>query len=351
MISSFGTGTTRNRRRSFKGFGPLLAAIAMSVAPFVQAAEKPLVLNLDEFHIEPGPASKKARVLNFPPSYSLGEILIGERPDTAEDKMLRGAARGKIIVPTGRYSVFIPAERFYKNPAIAETLPADGFDAMQVAALSLDDSEDGLCDKALSHIGHFKGLLNLSLDRSDASDTGAAFASQLPDLQRLSAVRTLVEGKCFKQFGGLKKLRYINLDGDALKDENLSYFAAIPQLIYLRVSHANVGDSGVRNISACNHLVTLDLSENFHITDASMSSLARMKSLRILNLMGTSVTMQGLLKLKGMPLKYLHIPGVKYSPAEIALLNKALPGVTVLYFHPRPKPLDSESKMLFAPLK
>ncbi|MBU6455167.1 MAG: hypothetical protein KGS72_25580 [Cyanobacteria bacterium REEB67] len=349
MISLPRSSVSSFTGRFFRSAGLFLAIFL--IAPLGQAAEKSLVLNLDEFHIEPGPASKKARTLTFPQAYSLGEILIGEKPGTPEDKMLRGAARGKIIVPAGHYSVFVPAEHFYKNPDIAKTLPSDGFDAMQVAALSLDDSEDGLCDRALAHIGHFKGLLDLSLDRSDAGDNGAAFASQLPELQRLSAVRTLVEGSCIKQFSCLQKLRYINLDGDALKDENLSYFADIPQLIYLRVSHANVGDLGVRNLSTCNGLVTLDLSQNFHITDAAMSCLTRMKSLRVLNLMGTSVTMKGLLKLKGMPLKYLHLPGVKYSPAEIAILNKALPGTIVIFFHPHPKPLDSDSKLLFAPLK
>ena len=160
-------------------------------------------------------------------------------------------------------------------------------------------SEDGLCDRALSHIGHFKGVVELNLDRSDATDAGVVFAAQLPQLQSISADRAAIEGKCFKEFGGLQNLRNLRLVGNCLVADNLRYLAVIPHLEYLNVCHAGVDDLGVKNISICDHLITLDLSENFHVGDKNLTSLTRMKSLRFLNLLGTSVTVRGAIATAG----------------------------------------------------
>ena len=64
----------------------------------------------------------------FPPAFSLGEVMIAR--DTVskdEEKMLRGAARGKITIPAHRVSIFVPANRYYLNPKIGDTLPPRRF--------------------------------------------------------------------------------------------------------------------------------------------------------------------------------------------------------------------------------
>jgi hypothetical protein len=298
----------------------------------------------------PGPASKRPRVLSFPKDYSLGELLVLSNPPDKKDQGVRGAARGTIVVPPGKLAKFIPGPRFYKNPSIINTLPPDGIDSIEFAASSLDDSEDGLCDRALSYVGHLKGLVELNLDRSDATDAGAVHAADLPNLQKITGLAAALEGKCFKQFSGLKQLRCVHLPRNCLKDDYLQYLACLPNLNHLSIGHCNLSDAGVKNLANCINLTLLNIGDNPKITDQSIKYLLCMKKLRELTIHDTSISPIGILQLKSLPLERLELPSKYYTQAQLEAITNAFPGAIISGPDSKKKPVDSDTRAIFAPL-
>ncbi|CAN5218840.1 hypothetical protein BH11CYA1_BH11CYA1_34830 [soil metagenome] len=300
-------------------------------------------------HFDTGGASKNARVLNFPKDYSLGEIIISNTPLVDEHNGKRGAAKGKIVVPAKQYVCFVPSHRFFLNPAISKSLPADGIDNLWLAAASLDDSEDGLCDRALAAVGHFKSAIELNLDRSDATDSGAKHAADFPKLQKFSAFLALLDGSCFKSFSTLKHLNSISVKHNMVKDENLKYLADVPQLKFLDLSQNGLSDKGVKDLVKCKNLTTLILANNHKLTDQSLETLAQFKKLQILSLVGTSVTARALLRLKGVPLKVVELASDSYPSSVMAKLKATFPGV-IIRTHTSVRTPDADTKALYAPL-
>jgi hypothetical protein len=318
------------------------------LGPSTDASEDKKPRPVEFFSIQLGAAGRHPRTLLFPRDYSLGAVLISKLPRW--DGVRGQAAQGKIVVPPGMLVRFIPAQYFYKDPSIINTFPADSMDSIHFSASSMDDAEDGLCNHALSYVGHMKGLIELDLDRSDASDAGMAQAAKLPNLQKLTAFEASTDGKCLKQFSTLKQLRYIRLAGTSLKDENLRYLAAIPQLQYLYIGNCKITDVGIKYLANCSGLISLNVMDNPDITDKSIPALLALKKLRYLSLGGTSISTKGILALKGLPLQVLNLPSKYMATAHGAEFSKAFPGVMLTSPNAKNKAVDSETKALWAPL-
>ena len=68
-----------------------------------------------------------------------------------------------------------------------DTLPAQGIDALRMDFLPLEESDNGLCDRALVHAAHFKDLKMISVATSDTTDAGLENLKTLPKLQVILA--------------------------------------------------------------------------------------------------------------------------------------------------------------------
>ncbi|MBS1994227.1 MAG: hypothetical protein JSS83_27135 [Cyanobacteria bacterium SZAS LIN-3] len=294
-------------------------------------------------------AARHERILQFPADYSLGEVLIRAYPPDPKRPDLRGAARGKVVVPANCMVRFIPSRHFYKNPAIVKTISPDGIDSLELTASSVFDGDEGLCDRALAHIGHLKSVVELSVDRSDASDKGLVHAAELPNLQKVSAFSADVEGGSLKELAACKKLRILRLPRLSLNDDCLQYLSRLPRLEYVVLTRSNITDRGVRHLSNCPGLVSLCLADNPRVTDQSIPSFLKLQKLRYLILGDTSITGTGLLSLKALPLQVLELPRSEAGIANLHELRKALSGVSL-----RPpvthKKLDPDTKTILAPL-
>lgn len=303
------------------------------------------------FHFETAGGYKKPRVMSLPKDFALGEIGISSDPNFYADTTSKHLAQGKTIVPAKQFSSFIPGHRFYLNPSIINTFPSDAVDDLSLSASSVADTEDGLCDRALATVGHLNGLISLSLDHSDATDKGARHAADLPNLQRFSSCLAGLDGSCFKEFAGLKHLRSISVQGNPIKDENLQYFGALPQLKYLDLSQTGISDRGIAGLAKCIGLVQLIISSNYKITDESINTLLSLKNLRYLKLEGTSISTAGLLRLKSLPLEYLILPGNNYSRSSLKQLHETLPRAEIVLAEKRKtRAVDEETGTIYAPL-
>lgn len=300
------------------------------------------------FLYETPPQIKTQRVIEFPRE-SLGEIILPATLEGESDSDRRGAAKGRVIVPPQRFSWFRPAHRFFQNPAVLNTFPENCIDKLSISASSLDDSEDGLSDKALKYVGHLKGLIDLDLDRSDATDAGAVHAAELPNLQRFSAFISALNGTCFKHFAKLTKLRSIDVGHNTIADENLKYFGDIPNLQYLDLGQNNLTDKGVKQLANCKQLILLSLSGNPKITDKSLETIANFKNLHLLKLQRTAVTAGALLRLKNLPLTLIDMPSALCSESDMKKLHQTFPKAKIAL--PKLKrSVDADTDTLFAPL-
>jgi hypothetical protein len=309
------------------------------------------------FKLDFYPQSKPKRVLPFTRNFSLGEILLADSPDQEVDTMLKGAARGTITVPPGKFVTFVPSHHFFEDPERGKVIPADGLDCLKVAVASMDDAEDGWCDRAMGYAGRFKSLIKLDLDRSDCTDKGLSHAGDLPNLQAISAFAAMIEGDCFKQLNKLKKLRFLFLQDNPIKQENLRYLETLPQLQYLYLGGTSIDDEGVRLISKCSQLVRLDLGGNRKITNLSVKYLLGLKNLRVLVLSGTSITSDGVLQLSTLPLVFLNLPGGRYTKEQIKAFHEAFPvafpeGYPAASMVPSKEThkVDSDTRFLLGPL-
>jgi hypothetical protein len=332
-------------------FSLFLLTSAFYCLPSCMAAGENKQSDPDHYTLVLGPSSKKQRVLSFPKDYSIGWVVITTWPPSNGSIERRVKAQGTVIVPAGKMVKFIPGDRCYKEPSILKTLSADSFDSIQMLSTSIYTEEADMCDRVLLQIGHLKGLLELDLNNSDATDKGVAYAiSQLHNLQILSAVATALDGKFLTQIDTLKRLHSLTLTYIKIPDDNLRYIAGLPRLEHLHIGHCRVSDRGIENLASCSRLIDLNLSDNPKITDHSIKIILSMKDLRFLMLDNTSITTAGILQLKPLPLFVLGLPSAQILRHDSRVISKVFPGIH-LGAPKDPSPnVDPDTGAVFAPL-
>jgi hypothetical protein len=325
--------------------------VATLLVPMNHCVAKELKHKNFSFINQPIFPNRPERILNFP-AYTVGQIIIKSNDNLGashEKVKLQGAARGKIIVPAGEIVTLVASQRLFQEPQIINTLPADGIDCLRFSVTSLADSEDELCDRALAFIGHLKGLSELNLDRSDATDVGVAHVAELPNLQSLSIFSANCNGRAIKHISKAKKLRIFRLSYNSIKDEDLQTLGDLTQLQYLSLSRTGLSDAGMKYIAKCTNIEVLDVSKNPKIGDEGLKDLMTLKKLQTLNIAGTSISLASLLKTKkGPALEVLYLPNGAYSDDQIAALSKTFPGVQ--FCLPGKKHLDAEMDAVLSPL-
>jgi hypothetical protein len=291
------------------------------------------------------------RVVQFPKDFSLGELKIlpnGGDDNDPDAKFVSGAARGPVKVPAGKIVVVNAGHHFFRTPALLDSVAPDAIDVWKMSSVSLDDSEDGMSDLAIKHIARLKGLSELNVNRSDATDAGLVHAAELPNLIRISACYTLITGSCLKQIATLKKLRQLRLSGINLNHDNLPYLTTIHNLQYLTISRTGLTNEGVKQIAKCTELIGLDLSQNPNVDDRAIKELLALKKLQYLAIYDCKITPSALTQLKVLPLKSILLPAPLYQKNVMDELRKAFPRAELGMR--RSGGVDRDTKELYAPM-
>jgi len=294
------------------------------------------------------PLHRPERIIDFPRDYSLGLLTLVPLSGV-RGRLFNLSARGRVVIPAGYCSFFQATQHFFVHPEICATLPADSFDCIQLSSISLSDSEDDEVDRALSHIGHLKGLLQVVLDRSDATDAGIAHLAELPQVQYISLFGNPCTGSCLKQLATIKTLRILKLSGVAVQPQYLKYLSEMRGLENLALSRCQLKDSDLQFLLKNIKLASLDLTANPKLTDACLQYMVKCKPLWILLVPETQITAHGLLSLKGLPLLdvlYTARPG---DAAASAALKKLFPRVRVVQSQNK-KNVDEDTRAIYAPL-
>jgi hypothetical protein len=241
----------------------------------------------------------------------------------------------------------------------------------------------------------FKKIVRLDLSHTRISDEGLlrlAPAAQIEDLNLLYAEQITDLG--MNAIKGWRRLKALNVRGTRIADDTLAIVSRLIQLEALDIANTNVSDAGLENLAPLTHLKhlalgrtrvdestlamlrllstleSLDLSgprgsvrnqrgrSSGPLPDALVSAIADLKELRILKLGHSEIDRVGLRRLAVLEkaeklgleccprvddttlrelaawksLKYLDVQETKVTPAGVAALQAARPGIQILVF-------------------
>jgi hypothetical protein len=127
----------------------------------------------------------------------------------------------------------------------------------------------------------------------------------------------------------LTNLRHLRLRGHGINDAALAQIAKITSLRILNIPQAEVTDAGLAHLAELFNLEQLRIGSP-HISLAGIAEIAALPSLKRLHLIDLPVTDEGLQKLAGMKqLESLYIDGGSFSDAAADELFRARPELHV----------------------
>ena len=271
-----------------------------------------------------GVNSSSHRKLSFSREHSLGSLLLlppHKTIGTAGEQI--AGAKGDVTVdlPANNLLIFEPNQYVFLHPESLDTASVAGVDALRISFLSMDPTEDALCDKLLKHISRFSNVSILSIADSDATDKGVVAAMSIPHVKSLVANRTGLTGQFLKTATNLDELKALNLGECPLGPEVYKQFAKLKSLTKLSISKEQLNLTKLNDLSSCANLTDLDVSRNPKIDDTCVKAFLRFKKLQSLNLTDTSISTQGLKSLIPLKLKQLWLPKPFYSEKDKSILS------------------------------
>jgi len=262
-------------------------------------------------------------------------------------------------------------------------VPVDDDDLVHLAGLtaleSLKLSGERLTDAGLAHLRGLTGLKHLELPYYPAPGITSAGLAHLGGMMRLETLVVPGTGiASLEPLSGLPRLTALDLRGAPIDDAGLAPVAGFRGLGFLSLEGTRVGDAGLAHLAGLTGLGSLNLAGT-RVTDAGLAHLAGLRLLRYLSLGSTritddglaglgltrllrlelhrtAITDAGLARLLASPvwLDYLNLAetgvtdaglgllaarggfqelvltGTKATPAGVAALRKALPGVWIM---------------------
>jgi hypothetical protein len=311
------------------------------------------IFTLGPLYCHAGALSKGSqRTITFPKDQVVGAVLIGKYHENLDergtlDRVCGAIGTVKVTVPDRCYLMFEANRKIFQNPKLLNEISSDGIDLLKLGLISMDDSEDKLCDKALAYVGHFTGLRILLIDRSDASDEALSGLKKLKHLQRLSCFHTNVDGSFLKNLVELPEFSQIDASWCALEPANLKYLSLMPKLDFLNLSRAGIDIRGAHEIAKCLALKSLRIGENRLFNDDCLKALLPLRHLEWIDLRETAVTIAGFRSIRALPLLKLNLPQSMNNPHDLEELKKLFPKAIVLF---RSKEVPADIKRTYAPL-
>ena len=222
-------------------------------------------------------------------------------------------------------------------------------------ALTLYGQCRGLTDETLAFFAGLTALEELGTDGIQVTDAGLKQLAALPNLRSASFFHIAYPdkgftGAGFAAFKTLPKLERLTVAGTPFNDKGMAAIAELTQLRDFRTWHTYQTQAGNEQLLKLTHLRSLTLGQRLRqwngkpnplsIDDATLATLAKMKSLESLALDEVRLTHAALVQLKALPnLKKLSLQRADISEADIAKLRADLPGVTIEW-----KPLTAEER-------
>lgn len=203
--------------------------------------------------------------------------------------------------------------------------------------LVLDSSD--VSDDCFPHICNLKRLNELSLQFTSVSGRSLDVLPQFPELESLCCNPSTYVSEGCHNIARCGRLRRLDLDVCALRDEDLAALANMEALKDLSISQSPLLTDACLNDIGWISMVRLErfAATDTHLGDAAADRLAQMKSLQILHLSNTLITDASLRSMALLPnLRALSIcstnisdAGIEYVSQSPTLRNLAISGCPI----------------------
>lgn len=134
--------------------------------------------------------------------------------------------------------------------------------------------------------------------------------------------------------GRLANLKYLSLNGPAIRDQDLKLLAGCRSLETLDLGESAVTDAGLVHLLRQQKLVRIDL-QSTEISDAGLMHLRTLPHLEDLNLAGTRVTDRGLKYISSLKLTRINLYGTGVTLRGMQELNAAIGRAVIANRGPR----------------
>jgi hypothetical protein len=272
-------------------------------------------------------AKESEIVLPFPNEKGYGTIskVINESElETNAKRTPLGEARGTIKLPAGTVVFYEPGPRFFQNPQILKKIPPDAIKYVKFQFTAMDDSEEGMSDRAAGFLRCLNGLRSANFDKSDTSDAGLEQLAGLKKLTVVTASESMATGSCLKSLATCPNLLLVRFCAIKIDNDSLSHLKNFKSLVRLDLNRCGLNSKGVQNICMCSSIAKLDFSSNPNISDRDLLKLKALKKLKYINLRGTGVTVSGIKAFAAGSQVKLIMPKIlsQYSKTEQSEINK-----------------------------
>lgn len=229
-----------------------------------------------------------------------------------------------------------------EKPEILKSLPPDAFAMLSLAKMGAED-------KVIGPIAHLTGLRRLDIDGSEiTNDKTMSQLKTLTNLEALSAWACGLKGTFFKDWSGMKNMRFLMVGDNKLEPEAYKAMATnFPKLEVLNAVRSGVDDKSLEYIGQIKSLKVLRIPRNNGFTAKGLLNLKGIKHLDWLHLGETSINPDGIIGLKGLNVDMIALPQRSYTPAQMAKLKAAFPKTV---FTEREIKIDSDTAETFKPL-
>ncbi len=185
--------------------------------------------------------------------------------------------------------------------------------ALNLSLLSIPGCN--ITDDSLESLAATKSLTALSLDSTPVTAKGMACLNDL-DLEKLSvdSCRSFDDACLNTVIDNHPNLRYLTISNTRVTAKSVRRIAELKKLQGLNLASLSLNDEDIKPLISSLHVSSLDLAENA-ITDRSLDELARMKSLKKLQLSGcNSVSKAAVVKICKLGIDAIHV--IVGAPAE-----------------------------------
>ena len=187
--------------------------------------------------------------------------------------------------------------------------------------------------KGLSYIAHIP-LKGLELRRTEIGDDAMPIIASMKTLEVLDVGRDpKLHARSLVYLRSLKNLKTLRLRGDEFSDDDLKYISNLASLELLELKYVPINGRGLIHLKNLSHLRKLDLGFT-NIRNENLVYLRDLKALEELCLYNTKVSDSGMPNLNFTSIKTLDISGSGVS-ADGILKLKSMSGLRKLYLGDR----------------
>lgn len=164
----------------------------------------------------------------------------------------------------------------------------EGFGAYDYVRTRFEAPNERFSNSEAARLSKMRFLRELDLAGTNVNDDALRHVRNLTRLERIDLSGTSINGRLLDQLQGLNRLEELNLRDTSVGNIGMKHIERITSIQMLDVGQTNVSDRGVASIAELPNLSRLSLDQT-RITDEALGLLSASRTLRELNLRGTSL--------------------------------------------------------------